>query len=308
MQSTLGAAPNVHLPEEEEKCPFCNDKTHNGYRTVHGKMKDEGVLRTNLKSVGTITRDLRVGTIYPFSAAGDNFQHWQAEERVFEEHATRIAAAPHHIIPGDAVMSKVAALESWTTESKGSKIKEDIGYNIDGAKNGIFLPRYPDIFGTKRDFPKTESDGSVTKVTGPEYYGRGTWSELDPDEKKAIAYYIMCETGLQLHQTSHGAKYISDPNKNYNKEAKDACVNLAGFIKLKQMACPVDGQKDKPYDPPYGVVSLINTESDNIRKRMSGCRISNWTTWCTRISEQLTIDIKSKKVKETMSFKIRKVY
>lgn len=307
MQSTLGVSVSVHTPEQEEKCPFCNDKKHKGYHTKHGALKDENVLRDNLKSDETITSDKSVGNIYPFSGAGDNFDYWEAEENVFEDHSTRIAAAPHHIIPGDAVMSKVPALETWTTQSKGNKIKEDIGYSIDCAKNGIFLPRYPDIFGTKKTHQVTRADGTTAMVDGPSYYGRGTWSALDPDEKKAIAFYIMCETNLQLHQTSHGAKYISDPNKSYNREAKDACVNLANFIKAKQMACPAGEQKSEPYDPPYGLVSLINSESDKLRRRMAGGRIKNWSTWCTRIAEQLTLALRKGTVKEVKFFKIHKV-
>ena len=144
-------------------------------------------------------------------------------------------------------------------------------------------------------------------MAGPDYYGRGTWRDVDPDEKRAIAYFIMLSTGLQLHQTAHAAKYTSDKTNSYNKEAKDACDTLASHMKEKQMACPVDGQSRKPYDPPYGLVRLINNESDYIRSRMSGGRISNWSTWCTRISEELTIDIRNKKVAETRRFKIHKV-
>jgi hypothetical protein len=307
-QSTLSAALPQHTPEQKSKCPFCNDKQHSGYKTKHGAQKNEDVLRDNLKHSGQITSDPEVGNIYPFEGGGDNFEHWEAAAGMYEDHATRIAAAPHHIIPGDAVMSKVQALETWTTKSKGGKIKEDIGYSIDCTENGIFLPRYPDIFGTKKNYEITDAHGNKKKVSGPEYYGRGTWSELNPDIKKAIAYSIMCETNLQLHQTSHGAKYLSEPNKSYNKEARAACETLADYILAKQMACPVDEQKDEPFDPPYGAVQLINNESKKMRMRMSGGRIANWTTWCTRISEELTLDINSNKTRERTYFKIRKIY
>ncbi|MFQ5503536.1 MAG: hypothetical protein ACE5F1_01925 [Planctomycetota bacterium] len=298
-----GGGATGHPPDEEKKCPFCNDKNHKGYTTKHGALKDESVLRRNIQTSDDVTDD--IGTIYPLPGGSDNMKEWFAKPRVFEEDGTRIAAAPHHIIPGDAVMSKVPALEAWTTASKGGKVKEDIGYNIDGARNGIFLPRYPDIFGTKTiEVPKP--GGGTQRMEGRKYYGR-SWSELDGDEKKSVAYTIMCETGRQIHQTSHGAKYISDPNKSYNKEAADACSTLADFIKAKQLACPCDEQKAEPYDPPYDLVRLIDLESDKIRRRMTG-RVKRWSTWCTRLAEECTLDIGSGRIREVSRFGISRVY
>jgi len=40
---------------------------------------------------------------------------------------------------------------------------------------------------------------------------------------------------------------------------------------------------------------------------MAGGRIQNWSTWCTKISEELTLALRRGTIKEVKFFKIHKV-
>jgi hypothetical protein len=205
-----------------------------------------------------------------------------------------IPATPHHIIPGNGAMAK-SKVETWTRKSKG-KIKEDIGYNVDGAQNGIFLPRIPEIYFTNTMEVEDEDDpGTMIKVKMTDYYGTKKWGALADDKKTKIAYRIMVETELQFHQTSHGAGYLSAPNKSYDKEAIEACNTLADYMAAKAEPCP-QKKGDGKFNPPYSLVGMINKESAQIKRRITG-HPRGWKSWVTRLAERLTHDVASGKEK-----------
>jgi hypothetical protein len=302
MQVALSAAPPVPStdPTHKDICDFCNDKTHTGYKTKHGALKDEGVLEKNLAADGTISSDPDGSPLYPLDGGGDKTKGWSVRAGVFEDVPTAIKAAAHHIIPGDAAMAKVPALEQWTTQSKGGVIKEDIGYSIDCAANGIFLPRYPDLFGTKHMPGLKGSDGKG--VEQREYYGR-SWSELAPREQEDIGYTIMAETSLQIHHTSHGAGYLRNPTMSYDKEARAACQALADRMAKQRPMC--DQQPAKPYDPPYGLVARINGESRKLRQNITG-NPKYWCSWVTRLADKFTQDLVAGRARLIHKFGISK--
>src|SRR5262245_40929398 len=130
---------------DEPKCPFCREQKLLNYRTKYGEEKNETKLRSTLRTSKQVTNDK--GPILPFAGGNDKTEGWKADARVFEDFEVEMAAAPHHIIPGNTAM-KNSRVETWTRASKG-KIKQDIGYDIDGAPNGVFLPHLPEIYFTR---------------------------------------------------------------------------------------------------------------------------------------------------------------
>jgi hypothetical protein len=283
----------------DEKCPFCQTKELKGYKTKHGMLKDEEVLEKSIQSMSdSITSDKKAGSIFPLSGGKDRTTGWLAKAGVFEDFPVSVAAAPHHIIPGKAAMAP-SRLEKWTREDKG-KIKQDIGYSIDCAQNGVFLPHLPAIYWTKH--------APGTKTPMAKFYGR-TWKALSASSKQSIGFLMMGETSLQMHYTDHDDPYAHvDNTQNYDKECKEACNRLADF-----MAAMAENAQCKDGDgllyPPYGLVSLINTESQNMKFRITG-HPKRWESWVSPLAQNYTHHLQTEPNMPLSSFKglIERVY
>lgn len=275
-----GAAPPGH---DEPKCPFCETKTLLNYHTKHGVLKDEKVLAKSLATDGEIKTDKEVGTIYPLPGGNDKTTGWEAKEGTLEDFAVKMAAAPHHIIPGNAAMAP-SRVEKWTVESKG-KIKQDIGYSIDCAQNGIFLPHLPEIYFTRRISGKPMS----------KYYGQ-TWAGLSDSAKASIAATVQMEVCLQMHYTDHDDPYVHvDHSTTYDGECKQLCNQLADYMDLKAAQCPKkDG--DGKLMPPYGLVLMLNQKSARMKDQITGIP-SKWRSWVSPLAQNLTQDLRTGKLR-----------
>ncbi|AHG92991.1 hypothetical protein J421_5456 (plasmid) [Gemmatirosa kalamazoonensis] len=268
----------------DKSCPFCGGEPPKllHYKTKHGELKDEDQLEKNLAAENDVTSDPAVGPVYP--APGGNQPHdgWVVQENVFEEIEVHIPPAAHHLIPGDAVMAKTQ-IEQWTCESKG-KIKEDIGYNIDGAPNGIWLPHLPHIHWTR-------FMNKATKTRFSDVFG--TWSSLSDYRRKAVGYVIMSETWLQMHYTDHKGSYkYVDDDENYNNEAKTRCNLLANVMTaFHAPKCP-DGKDplDGKYYPPYGLVGRLYGQANWLRRRITG-NPRYWSSWVSPLAQEFTHDL-----------------
>ncbi|MGH8622233.1 MAG: hypothetical protein ACRET3_08860 [Burkholderiales bacterium] len=76
-----------------------------------------------------------------------------------------VVPAAHHLIPGNASLKQVPKLVQWL--KKGSKIREDVGYDVNARENGIWLPG---------SYGVTEQSALQTK-----------WSAYDYQNEYAIA-------------------------------------------------------------------------------------------------------------------------
>ena len=266
-----------------EDCPFCKDPELKGYTTKPGKQKVEKDLAKHIRadSGSDITKDPRVGKVYPLPGGGDATKNWLAKAGTFEDFEVRIAAAPHHIIPGKAAMAP-SRLERWTLASKGS-IKEDIGYSIDCAQNGIFLPHLPEIYWTKY------AEG--TKKRQSEYYGK-SWKNLSDGAKESVAFVLMEETFLQMHYTNHNDPYIYvDNNKNYDDECKKRCNQLSDFMEMKSALAKCPDADDK-LGPPYELVAKINAISSSMRSNITG-NPRFWSDFVSPLAQEYANSVKT---------------
>lgn len=296
-----GVAPGL-LGELDTTCPFCEGKgpiALRNLKTKHGELKQEKRLHDNLESSGDVTSE-DVGPVMPTPGGGQPHAGWVVEACVFEDTPVEIPAAPHHVIPGKAAMA-ASALEKWTCASKG-KILEDIGYNIDGAPNGIFLPHLPHIHFT-RHFEYIDSHGqtrSETKVaTSGKRAGQtvkktfadvfGSWRSLSSLRRNAIGFLVMGETWLQMHYTDHDDPYAHVDNEtNYDDEVKGRCNLLANLVPTYFAArCPHAKTDDGKYFPPYGLVSRINGISQYFKTRITG-KPSYWQSWVSPLAQDYT--------------------
>ncbi len=257
-------------------CPFCKDKVLRGYNTKYGSIKDEKILKKNLASNKDITKDGVVGKVFPLSGGGDSTTGWEAREGALEDFKVKIKATPHHLIPGKASMEP-SRLETWTRSSKG-KIKEDIGYNVDCAQNGIFLPHLPEIYFTKH------KEG--TKIPMSKYYGQ-TWSGLSPGAKESIGFLVMGETFLQLHYTDHDDPYIHMDNETtYDDECKNECNYLADNMLTSELKAKCKDGDGKLY-PPYELVSRINMMSLDFKFRITE-HPKKWESWVSPLAQKFS--------------------
>jgi len=262
-----------------EDCVFCAESPRQlkGYRTKHGALKDEHELERSLWSnAQEITMDSTIGPIYPLPGGNDPTTGWSAKAGTLEDFEVDIGAAPHHIIPGKAAMAR-SSLERWTRADKGS-IKEDIGYSIDCAANGAFLPHVPVIYWTKHKLPE--------RLPMSEYYGR-TWSGLSGSSKQSIAYFVMGETWLQMHYTDHKKSYESGSSKSYDLETKDACDELGDFVEVLHRLCERSKDGDGKHYPPYALVHRINFISGHFKQRITG-RPDRWKSWVSPLARGFT--------------------
>lgn len=276
MQTGEGVAPTGERCSED--CPFCETQKFHGYKTKHGAQKDEKALAKNLASDEEITSEDGVGNVFPQSGGGDKTIGWEARAEVFESFPVKLKATPHHLLPGKAAM-KPSRVEKFTREAKG-KILEDVGYNIDGPKNGVFLPHLPEIYWTRHKDGKPMS----------KFYWQ-TWSGLSYGSKRSIGFVVMTETGRQMHYTDHDDPYIHVDNDTcYDDEAKKECNQVADFFQQRAI---IAGCKDakKKLRPPYVAVTLLNQKSEKLKRQISGSALY-WESWVSSLAQELTAELK----------------
>jgi hypothetical protein len=215
-----------------------------------------------------------------------------------EEFEVSVGPTPHHLIPGNASMAP-SSLEDWTCESKG-KILEDIGYNIDSAENGIWLPHLPNIHWTSY-FNK------VKKTRYSDVFGK--WSELSTARRSGIGYLVMGETWLQMHYTDHDDPYAHvDNDTTYDDEAKEQC-NLLGDLMsgyfTERAKCKNKDDASGKYYPPYGLIGRIDTISSRLRSRITG-KPTWWCSWVSPLAQDFTNDLVSEAVDLKVQFVLRR--
>jgi hypothetical protein len=274
-----------------KSCPICEGKKDikppfEKYHTKHGELKNERVLAQNLKKKGLITEDDKVGTVFPFEGGDNDHQGWKVKKDVLEDVEVTVRPTPHHLIPGNAAMAQ-SDLEQWT-RAKHGKIVEDIGYNVDCTRNGLWMPHLPHVYWT--------SYRTKTKRWCDKY---GKWSKLDPDEQDFVGQVVMGETNWQMHYTDHDDPYADMPHDTtYDGNALDRCQLLAELmedfwsIKCEEGEDALSGK----LVPPYGLVERINLQSDYMLQRMTGPP-GKWKEFVSPLAQRLNKAVKDKKVK-----------
>src|SRR5919198_6553003 len=72
-------------------------------------------------------------------AAGDSFQAAKASFTLDDEsYELDVTVAAHHLVPGNESLLRANQLIAWMR--KGQNVKGDVGYGVNHAKNGVWLP------------------------------------------------------------------------------------------------------------------------------------------------------------------------
>lgn len=160
-----------------------------------------------------------------------------------EGEETRIVAAAHHLLPGNASVKKANSIHKYMVWKNRNpcKFKRQIGYDINAAENGIWLP----------------GNYAVRKESK---FGKN-WSSFGDPFKDGYAQAAMKSSGgLQFHD-AHPA-YSSNVERTLNDVGRKLDA-----MWVDRSKCPVCGKdRDGQNDPPYGLVGRLNRLSYEHRK------------------------------------------
>jgi hypothetical protein len=179
------------------------------------------------------------------------------------------SVAAHHLIPGDASLPKSKLMKFI----KEGEIWGDIGYDVNGAENGLFLPTQTALM---REMHASEG---VLPNMEP---GVRKWQDLSKYIKKkkesrfgimsfqeVYAYRIMLKTGRQFH----------DAHPEYSKKVIEDLeainVKLVATSGYHCDKCKESKDKDGKLPPPYMLVGRLNALS----RRLAGHLWGNAIRW-----------------------------
>lgn len=257
----MAQPPGIANAHDGEKCPFCPlDKEKKDLTSYIGKHNKSSTLGRRL------------------SAAGD-----KKEDHLYvdSEHG-KYSAEAHHLICGNEVLKEEGTLEKYLivqskTTSKGAagvidSDLNDVGYDVNSAKNGIWLPSVPYAHMGGRGRPAPErwwGDQTTWNRENPEKPAR---ISLEEWEKTPMAFAVMQAVGLQFHKGEHGA--VGQPHENYVKEAIKRLREISLLAENYSKVCPMneDGsaRTEPPFYPPYRLISALNTLSAGLAEELKG--------------------------------------
>lgn len=163
------------------------------------------------------------------------------------------SGAAHHLIPTYASFKKATRLMKYVKQ--GSIISGDIGYDVNGAQNGIWLP-------TSTAFGRMLKAKLIT-VQGKK---AGTsFSRLSPDTKQLYKEAVMKKTSRQFHD-AHPA--YSQFVLGILRKLTLHMTNLQ--VKLDCKKCEEIKNNDKKVKPPYGLVDRLNSVGGRLRGKLTG--------------------------------------
>ena len=185
-----------------------------------------------------------------------------SEYRDAKEDDFPFVVAAHHLIPGNASLKKAKKLvkfmkEGGKVKSMGKReytIKYHIGYDINGAHNGVWLPGNYAIKTAKPE-RRRERTTPIKSVS---------WSKLRVKHESWQLTYVAgsCKAiGTQFHDTHKN--YSKQVLKNLNKISTALAVHLDCCL-----ICQEEGKKEVP--PPYRIKRRLFALSKRLRYHLIG--------------------------------------
>lgn len=255
---------------ESDKCPFCPIVTKPPSPAPVAKIgrdNNSNTLGSNLE--GNDPPDPKSDHLYEDSEHG------------------QYSAEAHHIICGNEILGDEKEVEKYlitqnkmTTKKKPGKIENtlhDVDWDVNAARNGIWLPSVPDMYRIVEIGKEPEVWwGKQTKKSGRKF--------LSKSEKKHISFLVMSNVKRQFHKGSH--KSAALPDDSYVLYGINELKKVKVFLKYYSKECPMeDGTKTKrdkePFRPPHGIAHIMDLLSDHLKRELVG----EPTSWNYFISE-----------------------
>lgn len=212
----------------------------------------------------------------------------QAEREVtVGEHSYPVWCAAHHLIPAQASLKKATQLKRFMEKGRGpSKLWSDIGYDVNGLQNGVWLPgNYAvggmgtgDWVGAPSAMDGDAEEGSVRRRAARRSASStkldGLRHEIDPDNRKWL--YVDKATRLVNAQ-------FHDAHVDYNKFVLGILNKIGASLQerkkknLDGLACRKCAKREEKIaeygiPPPFSLIKRLDGVSARLRSYLKGRR------------------------------------
>jgi hypothetical protein len=252
--------PSAH----DDNCPFCAKKENQKgtLKSYIGKDNDPKDLERHLADEGQ-----------PRAQVG--FEH---------DDYGKYSEEPHHLVSGNEAL-KGHAIESWLSkDAAGSEVDADSGFDVNAARNGIWLPSITDANRICKWDTEKGRNGKIKRVPAESEKGKRMWSKLDDDEKDLIAFAIMEKEELQFHKGNHRNRGEAI-DECYIEEVQRLLSEIKAYTdKAAQLCDKAKPDKDDKLPPPLGINGMIyGIASAHMRWHVSGPPES-WFVFISKLS------------------------
>jgi hypothetical protein len=210
--------------DNDWKCPFPHSPlTHDKKNTIPPPEKENNAkkLQTALDTEGAHVENIPL--------------RFHLRKKPYSEEAQFTA---HHLIPGNETWPPAKTqLYKWVDDREGH-IKGDIGYDVNGVRNGVDLPGH-------------------TNASG--------WGDPEFETRFAFGCIIADKKKRQFHDRHPAYSDFVVNTLNKIAEKLDAMVPNPGCGKKN-----CGGASAKPYDPPYGLLLRLHGVAARLQGKLTG--------------------------------------
>jgi hypothetical protein len=230
-----------------------------------------GTLGKNLTAAGDTTPDATEVTITYVKGsklrykAGRKTKTVQTYKESDEDVPYDLQYAPHHLIPGNESLKNSGVVpfmgdkSSIKKYSNASHIKKNqfIGYDVNSAKNGVWLPS-PYALSNKNGWPAEQGMDVLKKRPGIDL------SQTEDFKEAYVAESIRQSGNLQFHMRH--VDYSDMVRKTLDAIGDKMAGMASGNCPIAAMSASEDGE----FDAPYGLVGRLNVLSANLKRHLIG--------------------------------------
>jgi hypothetical protein len=183
------------------------------------------------------------------------------------------SSSAHHLIPGDASLPN-SKLIKFISTAAGSEIWGDIGYDVNGGENGIWLPTHHALSAEMKEglvLPGEEHALKYSALT-QRVKRRNEENQIVATFQERFTASIMERAGRQFHDSHPGysefvIKVLDKIHMNIVKQSERSMCGKCNEVR---------SQKGK-FPPPHGLVSRLNGVSSRLYQFLVGPP-QNWRT------------------------------
>ena len=172
--------------------------------------------------------------------SGKDRPKWKIKNLLKPKKLSLVVPAAHHCIPGEASMAKATTLHKFMRG--GTHYDSDIGYDVNDAQNGVWLP------------------GNYAVREENDEFNNKTWTKQTPKFQRDY---------VKLAMNKASGKMFHDAHRKYNGLVKTCLEGIANKLsKPKKGKCPICKKDEKKKRPPYGLVGRLHGVSGDHRQML----------------------------------------